>query len=433
MSFSEEQGHKTRGRGGRGAAKLILLIALVAAGAFFGRSYLFKGTSRGEEAPAEASRAPQAPLVVLHTIERAELAVGREYVGRVEPIQTVALRPQVAGEIEKVHFNEGSRVEAGQLLFTIDSREYKTTVALRKAELAKAEANHDRAVKYHRRLKAADSRSVSASDIELSESEVLQGKSAVEQAKAALQLAQIDLDDTRIKAPISGRTGRVFFTKGNYVTPSSGTLTTIVQIDPIRVSFALPDRDYLDQLAAFQASEAVYDAEIRLANGDVYPEKGTRDFEDNVMDERTGTIMISLRFPNGDGALVPQSMVRVEARPAQSRVVPVLPQEAVLADGEGDFVYVVDEALLAHRRHVRLGDVFGRMSEVVDGLEPGERVVLRGIQAVLPGAKVAPVEATDGKGTRTPAELAQESGYDLEIVETVSPDGQSPDIAAGSH
>lgn len=432
MSFSERKKQEIKGRSGSGTVKTLLILLLLAAGAYFGRSYLF-GESGGQEPQAEAPRAPQAPLVVLHRIERADLAVGREYVGRVEPIQTVSLRPQVSGEIEQVHFKEGSMVKAGQLLFTIDARQYRTTVALRKAELAKAEASYDRAVKYDRRLKAADSRSVSASDIEQSESDVLQRKAEVEQARATLQLAQIDLDYTRITAPISGQAGKAFFTKGNYVTPSSGTLTTIVQMDPVRVTFSLPDRDYLAQLAAFRAEEAVYDASIRLADGELYPEKGLRDFESNVMDQETGTLTISLRFPNGAGTLVPGSMVRVEARPARSRVVPIVPQEAILADGEGDFVYVVDEASVAHRRPVGLGDAVGKVSVVLSGLEPGEKVVLQGIQSVVPEGKVAPVEATNGRGTKTPAELAQQSDFDLETLETASPDRQAKDVAGGSN
>ncbi|QVL35969.1 efflux RND transporter periplasmic adaptor subunit [Aminirod propionatiphilus] len=432
MSFSEREKQEINGRSGSGTVKILLVLLLLAAGAYFGRSYLF-GESGGQAPQATAPRAPQAPVVVLHRVERADLAVGREYVGRVEPIQTVSLRPQVSGEIEQVHFKEGSMVKAGQLLFTIDARQYKTTVALRKAELAKAEANYDRAVKYDRRLKAADSRSVSASDIEQSESDVLQRKAEVEQARATLQLAQIDLDYTRVTAPISGQAGKAFFTKGNYVTPSSGPLTTIVQMDPIRVTFSLPDRDYLAQLAAFRSSEAVYDAAIRLPDGGLYPEKGLRDFESNVMDEETGTLTVSLRFPNGDGTLVPGSMVRVEARPARSRVVAVVPQEAIMADGEGDFVYVVDEASVAHRRPVSLGDVVGKVSVVLSGLEPGERIVLLGLQSVVPEGKVAPVEATNGKGGKTPAELAQESDFDLETLETASPDRQAKDVAGGSN
>ncbi len=308
-------------------------------------------------------------------------------------------------------------VKAGELLFTLDDRQYKATVVLRKAELAKAEASYDRALKYDKRLKAADKRSVSASDIELSESDVLQGKAAVEQAKAALRLAEIDLGYTKITAPISGQVGKALFTKGNYVTPSSGELTTIVQKNPIRVTFSLPDKEYLDQLEAFRSSgDSVYDATVRLSNGKVYPIKGSRDFENNVMDDRTGTMMISLRFENAQGILVPGAMVRVSVKPAKSRIVSIVPQEAILADADGDFVYGVDSSDMVIQRRVQLGEEFGTMREVVSGLEAGEKIILRGLQAARPGVKVKPVSATNGNTSKTPAELAMESDSDLKTI-----------------
>ena len=395
-----------------GLWKTITGILLIAVIVFLAKSYL------GNMSIAEqAQMQPQAPAVVLYAVQKADLSVGREYVGRVEPIQAVSLKPQVSGEIEKIHFKEGSMVKAGDLLFTVDDRQYKATVALRKAELAKAWANYDRALKYDERLKAADKRSISASDIELSESDVLQGKAAVEQAKAALRLAEIDLGYTRIKAPISGQAGKALFTKGNYVSPSSGDLTTIVQKDPIRVTFSLPDKEYLDQLEAFRSSDdSVYDATIRLPNGKPYPIKGTRDFESNVMDDRTGTMMISLRFENAQGVLVPGAMVRVEVKPAKSRVVAIIPQEAILADAGGDFVYCIDSDDIATQRRVQLGDELGTMREVVSGLDEGEKIIFRGLQAVRPGTKVKPVSATNGNSSKTPAELAMESNSDLKTI-----------------
>lgn len=387
----------------------LLLIAVIV---FLGRSYL-NSRSAGQQVQMQ----PQAPAVVLYSVEKADLSIGSEYVGRVDPIQTVSLKPQVSGEIEKVHFKEGSMVKAGDLLFTLDGREYRATVALKKAELAKAEANYDRVLKYDERLKAADKRSVSASDIELSESDVLQGKAAVEQAKAALRIAEIDLGYTRITAPISGQAGKALFTKGNYVTPSSGELTTIVQKNPIRVTFSLPDKEYLDQIETFRSSgDSVYDATIRLSNGKPYPAKGTRDFENNVMDDRTGTMMISLRFENAQGILIPGALVRVMVKPAKSRIVSIIPQEAILADAGGDFVYCVASDDIAIQRRVQLGDEFGTMREVVSGLEQGEKIIFRGLQAVHPGAKVMPVSATNGNSSKTPAELAMESDSDLKTI-----------------
>ncbi len=393
----------------------MLLILILAAGAFFGRDYFLKKADAGKkQAQVTEERKPQAPVVVLHTVEMADLSVGKEYIGKVEPVQTVSLRPQISGTIKEVHFKEGSTVKAGDLLFSLDDSQFRTNVALRKAELAKAEANHDRALKYSNRLKSADSRSVSASDREMAESDLLQAQAMVQQAKATLQLAQIDLGYTKITSPIDGRVGKALWTKGNYVTPAGTTpLTNIVQINPIRVTFSLPDRDYMDQFEAFRGSEAsVYDAVVRLANGDIYPGKGVRDFENNVMDDRTGTIQVSLRFENGEGTLVPGAMVRLEAKPAKSRVVPVIPQSTVMSDGQGDFVYTVDGENTVHAKRISLGSSTGDMVEVVSGLERGERIVLLGLQSIRPEIKVSPIDGHNG-GTKTPAEMAMESGYDL--------------------
>ena len=410
--------------------KTLLVLALLGAAAFYGGAF-FGGRSESKAA-APRQQQPQAPLVMLRAVERADLAVGREYIGRVEAIQSVSLKPQVSGQIEEVHFKEGSMVKEGDPLFTIDDRSYRATLALRRAELSKAEANYDRALKYNKRLQSADARSVSASDRDMAESDVLQGRAIVEQARAALQIAQIDLGYTKIAAPISGQVGKALFTKGNYVTPSSGALTTIVQIDPVRVSFALPDRDFLDQIKAFRTSEsAVYDATLRLPNGDAYPEKGVRDFESNMMDEKTGTMMLNLRFRNAGGLLVPGAMVRVSAKPANSRVASVIPQETLLADEKGDFVYVVDDKNVAHQRRVKIGTQFGSSYEILSGLEPGEKIVWRGLQSVRPEAPVRPAEATSGNGVKSPAERAQESDFDLKAIASGDAGGAAKESAEG--
>ena len=413
-----------------GIVKTLLVLALLGAAAFYGGAF-FGGRSESKAA-APRQQQPQAPLVMLRAVERADLAVGREYIGRVEAIQSVSLKPRISGQIEEVHFKEGSMVKEGDPLFTIDDRSYRATLALRRAELSKAEANYDRALKYNKRLQSADARSVSASDRDMAESDVLQGRAIVEQARAALQIAQIDLGYTKIAAPISGQVGKALFTKGNYVTPSSGALTTIVQIDPVRVSFALPDRDFLDQIKAFRTSEsAVYDATLRLPNGDAYPEKGVRDFESNMMDEKTGTMMLNLRFRNAGGLLVPGAMVRVSAKPANSRVASVIPQETLLADEKGDFVYVVDDKNVAHQRRVKIGTQFGATYEVLSGLEPGEKIVWRGLQSVRPEAPVRPAEATSGNGVKSPAERAQESDFDLKAIASGDAAGAAKEPAEG--
>jgi RND family efflux transporter MFP subunit len=350
-------------------------------------------------------------------VENADLAAGSEYIGRVEAIQAVSLRPQIAGEISNVSFKEGSFVKKGDLLFTLEDRHYVATVDVRKADLAKAEATQQRAVRYYERLKAADKRSVSASDLDVAESDVLQAKAGVAQAQAALKLAQIDLAYTKITAPIAGWIGKAAFTKGNYVSPSVLTLADIVQTDPIRVAFALPDRNYLANLSAFSSSnQRVYRTTLRLSDETEYPDEGERDFEDNVIDEKTGTVMVRLRFPNKEGRLLPGAMVRVTIKPVKTHVSPVIPQEAVMADRQGDFVYIVDASNIAQQRRITLGSEAGAMVEVLSGLQAGENIVIRGLQSVRPEAPVNPVPLRREGEAQTQAELAMKSGYDVQMV-----------------
>jgi RND family efflux transporter MFP subunit len=414
-------------RTGLNILKSLTAVSLIAALAFFTRSYLGEGAKPNTASAATETAAPQAPpapSVVVATVKNGDLAVGREYIGRVEPIQTVLLRPQVPGIIEAVHFKDGSIVREGDPLFSIDRVLYQATVALRRADLAKAEAGLSRASKYNERLKAADKRSVSETDLDMAANDVLQNRASIEQSKAALKLAQIDLDYTNISAPITGRISRTEATKGNYVTPAGAPLATLVQIDPIRVSFAMPDRDYLEQMDEFRSSGAsVFDVTLRLANGAEYPFMGERDFEDISMDEKTGTIMMYLRFRNEDGVLVPGSMVRVATKPKKNHVAPIIAQEAVMTDAEGDYVYVVDENNVAHRRTIELGAEIGVAQEVKRGLSSGETIVVRGIQSVTPEMPVKPSFMRDEGAEKTPAERAMESGYDLPTV--VSPGEES--------
>jgi len=397
----------------RKIVQAFITIAIIIVVFFCVRWYL--GDRQG--APGQGTEpGHQTPSVVLSEAMKTDLAAPREYIGRVESIQSVEVRPQIAGEINGVHFKEGSTVKAGQLLFSIDDKTQQATAALRKADLAKAEANDDRASRYYERLKAADSRSVSDSDLDVARNDVLQCKAAIEQAKASLRLAQIDLGYTKITAPISGQIGKAFFTKGNYVTPAGGVLAEIVQIDPIRVAFSMPDRDYLEQLDAFKASgSAVLDVAIRLPDGKAYPLRGARDFEDNVMDQRTSTMMMRVRFKNDKGALIPGSMVRVEARPSKSHIAVVIPMEAILADREGDYVYQVDDGNIARMRRVTLGVEAGTMREIISGIDAGERIVVRGLQSLRPDIAVTPMDIKNG-AAKTPAELAQESIYDVKPI-----------------
>lgn len=369
-------------------AAAVVVIAVV----FFG----YRAWKDGSSQPVQQAAAE--PVVIVRQVEKFDASsVPSEYVGRVESIQSVSVKPQISGEIAKVCFKEGSVVKAGQLLFQIDPKQYEATVQLRKAELQQAEANLVTAEKYYKRVTAASERAVSATDRDTAEGNFLQAKAAVAQAKAALKLTQIDLGYCRITSPITGKIGRALYTKGNYVTPQITELASIVQMDPIRVSYPLPDRDYLDQLSLFKEDGSVYNTSLILSNGEKYNVPGKRDFENNRVDQTTGTIMMRLRFANKEGMLIPGEMVRVFTKPVKSHIVNAVPQTAVMADEQGDYVYVINADNTARQARVTLGREFGELREVTSGVEAGENVAVAGLQRLRPGAKVRIETSADEK------------------------------------
>ncbi|MEG1642403.1 MAG: efflux RND transporter periplasmic adaptor subunit [Synergistaceae bacterium] len=404
MSSTEKKSNSTKW-----IVTVIVVILLAVGGKYAYGMYLAQ-----QKAAAKASQQEQpAPTVIVEKASKTELSYKNEYVGKVIPIQTVELKPQVSGEIMKVNFKEGSIVKKGQVLFQIDSRQYYATVSLRKAELSKAKATLDRADKYLKRLQSADKRSISASDLELAESNYLQAKAAVEEAKASLTLANINLNFTNVTAPITGRIGAALFTKGNYVTPASGAIANIVQMDPIRVSFNMPDRDYIDQLNDFKKKGSVYETTLILSNGDEVKVSGERDFEDNKIDDKTGTLMVRIRFNNKKGELVPGSMVRVKTTAVAAREAIVVSQEALVGDSQGDYIYVVENGTAVQRRVV-LGEEVGTLREVKEGLAENETVVIKGIQSIRNGIKVQAKE-------ETPVEAPTETSADKTVTKTENP------------
>ncbi|MDO4987775.1 MAG: efflux RND transporter periplasmic adaptor subunit [Synergistes sp.] len=368
--------------------RIVVVAAIAVAALFAWRTYGGK-VAATKQTDAEQAAMQQMPLVVTDTVKEIDASEQvSEYTGRVEPMQTVSVKPKVDGEIVQVCFKEGSLVRAGQLLFRIDPVSYQAKVDLCRAQLESAEAELDVAEKYFARVKSAEERAVSAADRDKAENNVLLGRAAVASAKASLRLAEIDLSYTDIKAPITGKIGKAMVTKGNYVTASSETLAEIVQMDPIRVSYTLPDREYLDLLDSFKANGNVFRTKLLLSNGTEFEATGRRDFENNVVDKTTGTVGIMLRYENADGKLIPGALVRVQSKPQRSMMTAVIPQTAVMADSKGDFIYTVGEDGTANIARVKLGRYLGNYRELCEGVSIGTKIVTAGLQQLRPGVKV---------------------------------------------
>ena len=330
---------------------------------------------------AYPSEAAQPVNVKVYKSHEGTIETAKEYIGTVEAIQRVTVRPELSARISRVYFSEGSYVRAGAALFTLDSPQYKATVDLRKAQLARAEATLEQAQKYMKRLKAADKRSVPASDMDAADNDIKQAQASVAEAKATLQLAQIDLNRTKVTAPISGVAGKTAFTKGNYVTPSS-ELASIIQMNPIRVAFSMSESDYISW------RNNSYSAELKLSDGSIYDESssGRMDFSDNAINPSTGTITIRWSFSNDRNVLIPGAMVRITLKPLTGQKGVMIPQASVMSDIEGSYVYVIDGDTAKIRRVTTLG-VSGN-NVAVSGVKAGELVVEAGTQSLYDGAKV---------------------------------------------
>ena len=365
--------------------KVKYIVGLVAA---IGLGFFVRGFMSADSPPPGmmGMGEMQPPAITAQELKEMPLDTLDDYIATIEPVQEVMVRSEVAGYIDEVHFEEGTIVNEGDLLFTIDQKQYKARVEVRQAEMARAHAELDRSDKYLKRMKEAGQRSVSESDIDTAESNHLQAQANLKQKEANLNLAKIDLAYSEIHSPISGRIGAAMATKGNYVTSASDALARIVQTDPIRVVFSMTDRAYLNLRQQEQDAKAnSLTARIRLPNGSTLPMIGKKDFDDNAMNPETGTLAVRYLFDNPDELLVPGGYANIlvgqEVRPMGIRI----PQKAILVDPQGTYVLTVDNAGQVGTARIRLGKTIESDMVVLSGLQVGDRVVVDGVQKVQPG------------------------------------------------
>lgn len=350
----------------------------------------------GEQSgPSQGQQQQQPPIpvdvetVVPHTVD-----VMSEYPGRVEGRRTVQVRARVEGILEQRFFNEGGIVEKGDPLFQIDPEPFQAVVNQRKAELASARADLNQAQRIWgrvRRLYELDAVSEAERDDALSQLET--SRASVQQAQANLESAQIDLDYTSVDAPLTGVTNRRDVDEGALV--SNGTqLTTITQLDPVQVLFALPEDDAIARRKALKAmGGATTDARTReatiiLPNGEPFPVTGEVDFTQSTINPDTGTVQLRAIVENTDNELMPGRYVRARIRLETRHNAIVVPNVAV-SDGEQQTqVYIVGENGKAKAVSVKLGPVVENGRLIESGLQGGEQVIVSGLGQVKPGAAV---------------------------------------------
>lgn len=344
------------------------------------------------------------PVVTVMIVRDQQVNPAETYVGRVEAIQAVDLRARVQGYLEEVKFKEGTQVRAGNVLYIIEQAPYKADLAEESAKVDEARASLKDAQQYLKRLKAVQSGGVSATDLETASNKELRAKAMLEEARANFEQARIKLGYTTIKAPIDGQIGRTTFTKGNLVGPESGSLARIVQLNPIRVVYAISENqmERLDPNNDTAKTSAVKKCPpvfmIQMPGDAVYPLKGYLDFVDNQVDPNTGTIAVRVIFENPNGFLLPGAYVTVLVKCENGTRIPVVPQSAVQIDRKGRYVFVVDDENRVQERRIETGAAIEADWVVTSGLSAGERVIIQGVQKVGHGQIVKTVPKGEEAG-----------------------------------
>ncbi|MGV1800585.1 efflux RND transporter periplasmic adaptor subunit [Agrobacterium vitis] len=354
--------------------------------------------SAAATAASAAAPAPAVPVTVSKVSSR-NFTHWELFSGRLEAVERVDVRPRVGGAIQSVHFREGALVKAGDLLFTIDPAPYQAAVDQAEGQFASAEAKVDLArIELDRGLKLSGNSTISQSDMDQRRNSFTQAQAAMGTARAQLQSAQLELDYTQVRAPVSGRVGKLEVTAGNLVASgsSSSVLTTLVSVDPIYASFNVSEQlvaKALSQLPQTGAALADIDripVEIGTLADDGTPIKGKLQLINNQVDAASGTIGVRAVFDNPGGRLIPGQFVRVRmGQPVPENKI-LVSERAIGTDQDKKFVFVVDGDNKVNYRQIQLGAVAEGQRVVESGLAAGDTIVVNGLQRIKPGAIVVP-------------------------------------------
>ncbi len=352
---------------------------------------------------------PPAPVTIAQ-VEQKELVEWEEFTGRVEPVETVELKPRVSGYITEVHFQAGALVKKGDVLFTIDQRPFQTRLRSTGAEVARAEANAMAMKREFDRVQILlAAKAIAPEQAEARESMHLQAVASLEAAKAAQHSAEIEFEHSTVKAPISGRISRAITTTGNFVTAGTTLLTTIVTVDPVYV-YADIDENSLLKLQAMQRDKKTFTngdgrvpVELQLSNEKSFPHKGHIESFDNRLDASTGSMVLRAEFPNGDNILTPGLFARIRIPMTGKYKALLVDEKSILTDQANKFVLGVDLAktpALSVYKPVVIGPSIDGKRIIRSGLVAGDKIIVNG-QARLPqpGMPVQPVDAPAAKET----------------------------------
>ncbi|WP_426508873.1 efflux RND transporter periplasmic adaptor subunit [Serratia proteamaculans] len=341
---------------------------------------------------AAQNAAPPPPAVSTADVVIKPISQWDAFNGRIEAVQSVQLRPRVSGYIDKVNYTEGDEVKKGQVLFTIDDRTYRAAREQAQAELVRARNQAALARSESGRTeKLIGSQAISTEVWEQRRSSAAQAQSNVLAAQAQFDLAQLNLDFTRVIAPIDGRASRAMITAGNLVTTgdSASVLTTLVSLDKVYVYFDVDEATFLRYQNDGRRTTKL-PVKVGLVGEDGYPHQGIVDFTDNQLNAGTGTIRMRALLENAERRFTPGLFARVQMPGSAEFNAMLINDKSVMTDQDRKFVYIVDKDGKAQRRDIEVGQVAGGLRIVQKGLAAGDRVIVDGMQKVfMPGMPVA--------------------------------------------
>lgn len=350
-----------------------------------------------------------APTVTVQEIETKNVIRSFDAPGRVVSKYRVDVMARISGYLLKSYFKEGDTVRAGQTLFLIEPTEYSNAsnvaaanVKNLKAQLVYAEKQLARAAE----LVKKDYIAKAQYDQILSQRDALRAQLA--SAQASLNDANRNLGYTNVKSPVNGKVGIINVTVGNYVSPTSGALTTINSTNPIYVTFPIESADFQALAVADKSNNKNRKVELIMNGGTKYSKLGVQDFQDNKVDQTTGTVTMRATFDNPNNELIHGEFVTVKLYSNNPVEVPVAPVTAVLENQAGKYVYKLDDKNLPQLVYVKTGEQNGDNWIIKEGLQKGDRIVTEGLQKVTPGKPVTIVTAEEMKKIKTEQVTASE-------------------------
>jgi multidrug efflux system membrane fusion protein len=365
------------------------IAGLVLAGMATGLAALHGGT--GPIRQAAADTVPAAPAVDVAAVVARPITEWQSYSGRLEAIDKVDVRPLASGRIVAVHFRDGALVKAGDTLFTIDPRPYAAEVERAAAQLTAAETRAAYAASDSARAdRLLESNAIARREFDEKQNAAREAAANLQAAKAALGAARINLDYTRVTAPVAGRVSRAELTVGNIVSAGANAplLTTLVSVSPIYASFNVDEQTYLRYLR--QSGRGTVPVSLGLADEAGYSRQGAVASVDNRLDTSSGTIRVRARFDNTDGTLLPGLYARLKVGAGTPRDAVLVDDAAIGTDQAKKFVYVVDAQNKVQYREIVPGNMHEGLRIVASGLQAGERIVVNGTQRARPNEAVAP-------------------------------------------